>query len=94
MIVGGGAIDDQLLRGLAASDLATIRRARGIGPAKAITIAAAFELGRRVALEDGGARPTVTGPDDIARLLHAEMELLPQEELRLLYVDNGLGGLP
>ncbi|MGE3857718.1 MAG: UPF0758 domain-containing protein, partial [Dehalococcoidia bacterium] len=32
------------LRGLAATDLATLGRAHGVGPAKASTIAAAFEL--------------------------------------------------
>lgn len=76
------------LRGLAAADLATLGNAHGVGPAKASTIAAAFELGRRAAIEEGGARPTVTSPQDIARLLHAEMELLQQEELRLLILDT------
>jgi DNA repair protein RadC len=76
------------LRGLAATDLATLAEIHGVGPAKATTIAAAFELGRRATLEDGISRPQVTGPADIARLLHAEMELLPQEELRLLVLDT------
>lgn len=76
------------LRGLAATDLALLGGAHGVGPAKAATIAAAFELGRRVALEEGGVRPAVTSPADIARLLHAEMELLQQEELRLLLLDT------
>ncbi|MSQ31242.1 MAG: hypothetical protein EXR64_04340 [Dehalococcoidia bacterium] len=76
------------LRGLAATDLATLGGAHGIGPAKATTIAAAFELGRRVALEDGASRPTVTGPADIARLFHAEMELLQQVELRVIVLDT------
>jgi DNA repair protein RadC len=76
------------LRGLAATDLVTLASIHGVGPAKATTIAAAFELGRRAALEDGISRPQVTGPADIARLLHAEMEVLPQEELRLLVLDT------
>ena len=76
------------VRGLAATDLATLGRAHGVGAAKASTIAAAFELGRRAAVEDGAVRPTVTGPLDIAHLLHAEMELLQQEELRLLILDT------
>lgn len=76
------------LRGLAGSDLATLAEMHGLGPAKATTIAAAFELGRRAALEDGGVRVTVTGPEVIVRLLQPEMELLPQEELRLLLLDT------
>ncbi|TAJ20766.1 MAG: hypothetical protein EPO65_02875, partial [Dehalococcoidia bacterium] len=76
------------LRGLAGSDLATLAEMHGLGPAKATTIAAAFELGRRAALEVGGARVTVTGPEVIARVLQPEMELLQQEELRLLLLDT------
>ena len=72
------------LRGLAAGDLTTLSSTHGLGPAKATTIAAAFELGRRVAVEGDGLRPRVTGPADIARLLQSDMELLQQEELRLL----------
>ena len=76
------------LRGLAAGDLTTLSSAHGLGPAKATTIAAAFELGRRVAVEGDGLRPRVTGPADIARLLQSDMELLQQEELRLLVLDT------
>lgn len=76
------------LRGLAAADLATLSSEHGMGSAKATTIAAAFELGRRLALTGDDARPTITGPADIARLLQAEMELLQQEELRLLTLDT------
>lgn len=76
------------LRGLASSDLPTLQATRGIGPAKATTVAAAFELGRRLALEGELLRPVVTGPADIARLLQSEMELLAQEELRLLTLDT------
>ena len=78
----------QGLRGLAATDLVTLSKTHGVGAAKGTTIAAAFELGRRLALEGDEARPTVTSPGDIARLLHAEMELLQQEELRLLVLDT------
>jgi DNA repair protein RadC len=79
---GGG------LRGLAGADLPTLAAIHGLGGAKATTIAAAFELGRRLALESGEERPTVTSPQDIAHLLQAEMELLQQEELRLLVLDT------
>lgn len=76
------------LRGLASTDMTTLGGEHGVGPAKATTIAAAFELGRRLALEGDVARPVVASPQDIARLLQAEMELLPQEELRLLVLDT------
>jgi DNA repair protein RadC len=76
------------LRGLAAADLVTLSAQHGVGAAKATTIAAAFELGRRLALEGDEVRPRVNGPADIARLLQAEMELLPQEEIRLIVLDR------
>ncbi len=76
------------VRGLAGTDLATLAEVHGLGPAKATTIAAAFELGRRAALEAGGVQTTVTSPQEIVRLLQPEMELLQQEELRLLILDT------
>jgi DNA repair protein RadC len=76
------------LRGLASADLVTLSGQHGVGDAKATTIAAAFELGRRLALAGDELRPQVHKPEDIARLLQAEMELLPQEELRLLTLDT------
>ncbi len=76
------------LRGLASADMPTLQSTRGIGPAKATTVAAAFELGRRLALEGDDVRPQVRDPADIARLVQAEMELLQQEELRLLTLDT------
>jgi DNA repair protein RadC len=77
------------LRGLAALDFTELIDHSGLGGAKATTIAAAFELGRRIAVEpDGDSRPSVTTPADVARLLQREMELLPQEELRLLVLNT------
>lgn len=76
------------LRGLASADLAMLAGEHGVGPAKATTIAAAFELGRRLAIAGDDVRHQVNGPADIARLLQAEMELLQQEELRLLTLDT------
>ena len=76
------------LRGLAASDLPTLASSYGLGQAKATTIAAAFELGRRLGREGADFRPIVARPEDIAALLHEEMQLLQQEELRVLILDT------
>lgn len=75
------------VRGLAAADVAELADAHAVGAAKASAIAAAFELGRRLALEGTELRSVITSPHDIARLLASEMELLEQEELRLLALD-------
>ena len=76
------------LRGLAAADMPALAGTSGIGKAKATTIAAAFELGRRLAAEGADDRPRIQGPKDIARHLKGELELLPQEELRLMVLDT------
>ncbi|MDA0815244.1 MAG: DNA repair protein RadC [Chloroflexi bacterium] len=76
------------VRGLGAADLATLAASHGIGQAKATTIAAAFELGRRLRFEGGDDRVQVTSPEQIAALLHTEMQLLQQEELRLVILDT------
>ncbi len=76
------------LRGLAQAEIAELSAIRGLGPAKAATIAAAFELGRRRSLEGEDERPLVGSPEDVVRLLQSQLELLPQEEVRLLVLDN------
>lgn len=81
-----GTVREDVLQ-VAARLLTSRRGLRGLAT-KATMIAATFELGRRLALEGDVARPIVSSPVDIARLLQAEMELLPQEELRLLVLDT------
>lgn len=76
------------LRGLAGADVATLTHASGLGPARASTVAAAFELARRTGREDPPLHPSVRGPGDIARLLQDELERLPHEELHLLVMDT------
>lgn len=76
------------LHGLAAADVATLAHASGIGPARATTVAAAFELGRRAAREQPALHPVVRGPADIARLLESALGALPHEELHLLVMDT------
>src|SRR5947207_6217638 len=73
-------IRERGLRGLAAADMATLQSEPGIAGAKATTILAAFELGRRLATDAVVQRPEITQPEDIARILPAaELELLQQE---------------
>jgi len=76
------------VRGLGAADLPTLASTHGVGNAKATTIAAAFELGRRLRLDGGDDRPQVTSPEHVAALLHDEMQTLQQEELRIVILDT------
>lgn len=61
---------------------------KGIGEAKAITIAAAMELGKRRAQELPTTRPVITCSDDAFKLLQPIIGDLPHEEFWILYVNN------
>ncbi len=52
----------------------------GIGEAKAITILAACELGRRRQREDASSRLRINSANDLYQLLHPEMQDLDTEE--------------
>jgi DNA repair protein RadC len=62
--------------------------AKGVGPAKAAQIKAAIELGRRLQMVTGDERPTISSPQDVARLVQYEMMGLPQEHLWVLLLNT------
>ncbi len=76
------------LLGLADLDVEELIQAEGLGPAKATEIAAAFELGRRLAQAKRAQRPVLRQPEDIAALLAPEMAPLRHEELWCLALDT------
>ncbi len=78
----------QGLPGLARASLAELQEVKGIGPAKAVEIKAALELGRRLLAAAPQERPRVTCPADAANLLMADMMFLEQEHLRLILLDT------
>ncbi len=59
----------------------------GIKEAKASSISAAIEFGRRVAAGEGGPRPLVDSPSKAAALFMNEMKDLRREELRVLMLN-------
>ena len=64
------------------------QQVKGIGEAKAITIMAALELGRRRKLADVGDKKQITSSRDAYELLHVSMEDLPHEEVWVLYLNR------
>lgn len=76
------------LPGLAQATVGELCLEKGIGPAKAVQIKAALELGRRLLVAAPQERPQVRSPSDAANLLMAEMSLLPQEHLRTVLLDT------
>lgn len=77
------------LSGLARASVKELARIKGVGPTKAIQLAAAFELASRLARENVGRMPMET-PEQIWALLGAEMSMLARESLRVLLVDTKL----
>ncbi len=76
------------LRGLAQATIDDICGLKGIGPAKAVQIKAALELGRRLVIEAPEERPQITSPADAANLIMLDMSLLDQEHLWVLLLDT------
>ena len=72
------------LGGLLGADLDVLRAERGLGSAKAITLKAALEVGRRLTLLDSTERPQILGPGDVATLLALDLGFQSQEQLRVL----------
>jgi DNA repair protein RadC len=76
------------LGGLLGADLDVLRAERGLGAAKAITLKAALEIGRRLTLLDNVERPQILAPGDVATLLALEVGFQSQEQLRVLCLDT------
>ncbi|MCO5183507.1 MAG: DNA repair protein RadC [Anaerolineae bacterium] len=76
------------LNGVARASLTELQQVKGIGPAKAVEIKAALELGRRLLVTAPEERPVVSTPADAANLLMSEMSLLEKEHLRVILLDT------
>lgn len=61
---------------------------KGIGTAKAISLAAAFELGLRTRDEDAALDPQIKCSTDIYNMMRAKLERLEYEEFWVLYLSR------
>lgn len=79
-----GRLDD-----LAAMSVEVLCETTGVGPSKAVTLAAAFELGRRWFSEEGVAkRSKVSSPKDVFRMMYPLLKGLEYEECWVVYLNN------
>lgn len=76
------------LRRLGAAEPAELRAIPGIGPAGASKIAAALELGRRLATEPSSRGDRIRGPGDVFQRLGPILRDRKQEEFWVLYLDS------
>lgn len=61
---------------------------KGIGKAKAITIAAALELGRRRRAEEASERADIASSESVFELMQPVIGELPHEEFWIIYMNN------
>lgn len=76
------------LPGISHASIAELTQVKGIGPAKAVEIKAALEIGRRLMATAPQERMAVSSPGDAANLLMSEMTFLEKEHLRLILLDT------
>ncbi len=88
-----GVADDLLkrfggLRGLVQANLEEYQQVDGVGPVKAIEIAAAIELSKRLQVVSDEDKPTIRNPQDVANLVMPELRDERVEHLRALLLDT------
>ncbi|MFN5171143.1 MAG: RadC family protein [Cyclobacteriaceae bacterium] len=76
------------LNALARLSVKDLMKVKGIGEAKAITIVAALELGRRRKELEPEAKPKITGSKDAFELLRGDLMDLPKEEFWVLLLNR------
>lgn len=75
--------------GIATMSIDRLLQLDGLGPAKAATLAAAFELGRRCALEGVDLKKeAISSPGTVYRIMIPHMKTLDHEECWVLYLNR------
>ncbi len=102
ILIGSGNLDEsavELSRRIMASvnnnlnelgkkTIIDLQKFKGIGPAKAITIAAAMELGRRRKESEPDEKPKVITSSDAAKIFNPLLSDLPHEEFWILLLNR------
>ncbi len=78
------------LRNLFDMDWRAMTNVEGIGPAKAITIKAALELGHRVPSEKNNEKIVLRSASDIFTYIKPTLEYLTHEEIWIIFAKNDL----
>lgn len=79
---------DGSLSRLSGLDFRQLCRFKGIGPGKACTLSACFELSRRFLSESAGSRPPVRDAAAVARIMIPRLKGLRNEECHILLLDS------
>ena len=73
---------------LAASDYSRFQSVKGLGAAKAVTLAAAFELGKRIETEPFDSRRVIRTPEDVANYYIPKLRGAKEESFRALLLNT------
>ena len=77
------------LAGLARRDVRELMRVTGVGPAKAVQLLAAFEIGRRIeSQQHQGERIQVCSPEDVAGVYIPQMRDLTREVFKIALLNT------
>ena len=68
--------------------IAQLKEFKGIGEAKAVTIVAALELGRRRRLEEALERKKISSSSSVFEMMQPVIGELPHEEFWIIYLNN------
>ncbi|MCQ2605699.1 MAG: DNA repair protein RadC [Bacteroidales bacterium] len=63
-------------------------KVKGIGPAKAVSLLATFELGRRRSLAEVGTKDSIRSSKEIYSIMHSKIGDLSHEEFWAIYLNN------
>jgi DNA repair protein RadC len=77
----------QNLEGIIASDYSSYKQIKGMGDAKAVTLAAAFELGKRSQPQSFDEKFSVTSPEDLAKIFIPRFYADKTEKFRVLLLN-------
>jgi dihydrofolate synthase/folylpolyglutamate synthase len=73
---------------LSARDYKELQKISGIGPTKAVTLSAAFELGRRVKAVKFDSRPKIGSPEDVAVTYIPQLRGIQKEQFHVLILNT------
>lgn len=76
------------LTDLASRDVGELKLFRGMGGVKAVTLAAAFEIGRRIQAEPFSSKPAIRSPQDVANIFIPRMRGIRKEQFHVLLLNT------
>ncbi|MDB5034328.1 MAG: hypothetical protein JWQ98_1569 [Chlorobi bacterium] len=78
----------ETIAGLSERDFKELEQVPGIGPAKAVTLAAAFEIGKRIKADPFAARTVISSPEDVARIYIPMLRGIQKEQFHVIILNS------